>query len=225
DVWVRRWALYLTLFVAGAAIAIDLTVLLTSFLNGESMTVAFLLKVLVVLLVAAIGFMHFLADLRGYWAANPKFSRYVTAGVAVLGILTVAAGFLILGTPQQARLMRLDENKITDLQNIQYQIVSYWQAKQALPQSLTDLNDSISGFSAPNDPQSNQPYEYKVNGPHSFSLCANFNGVSQGNGSEQSYAKPYGVLQDNWAHTGGYICFERTIDPARYPANKPTPVQ
>jgi len=219
DVWVRRWALFLTLFVAGAAIAIDLTVLLTSFLNGEEMTTPFLLKILAVLLVAAAGFMHFWADLRGYWAANPKLSRAVSAGVAVLGVVTIVAGFLILGTPQQARLMRMDENKVQDLQMIQSQIVNYWQAKQALPQSLDDLNDSISGFSAPNDPETNQPYHYKVNGTNSFSLCADFNGTSHN--MDYSYAKPYGGLQENWSHTAGHICFDRTIDPTRYPANQP----
>jgi hypothetical protein len=62
EVWVRRWALFLTLFVAGATIAIDLIVLLTTFLNGEELSARFLLKVLVVLLVAAAGFMHFWAD-------------------------------------------------------------------------------------------------------------------------------------------------------------------
>jgi len=63
EVWVRRWALYVTLFFAGATIATDLIILLTTFLNGEDITMAFVLKVLVVLLVAAAGFMHFLADI------------------------------------------------------------------------------------------------------------------------------------------------------------------
>ena len=38
EIWVRRWALFLTLFVAGATIAIDLIVLLTTFFRGEALT-------------------------------------------------------------------------------------------------------------------------------------------------------------------------------------------
>ena len=227
DIWVRRWALFLTLFVAGAAIAIDLIVLLTTFLNGEELSVRFLLKVAVVLLVAAAGFMHFWADLRGYWTANPKLSMRVSIAVGVLVVATIVSGFFILGTPGQARLVRIDENKVQNLQMIQSQIVSYWQAKQTLPQSLEDLNDSISGFSAPTDPQSHQPYVYEVTGTYSFRLCADFNGPSQA--GADSYARPYDMEgQDNWSHTVGYTCFDRTIDPARYPANqpiKPVPAQ
>src|SRR3989344_4447549 len=52
DIWVRRWALILTLFVAGIAIAADLITLLTTFLNGEALAAAFLLKGLIVFLVA-----------------------------------------------------------------------------------------------------------------------------------------------------------------------------
>src|SRR3989344_1780112 len=77
EIWVRRWALFLTVFVAGATIVVDLIVLLTTFLSGESLTAAFMLKVLVVLLVAGAGFMHFLADLRGYWIKEPAKARMV----------------------------------------------------------------------------------------------------------------------------------------------------
>lgn len=223
DIWVRRWALFLTLFIAGAAIAVDLIVLLTSFLNGEELTVRFLLKVALVLLVAGTGFMHFLADLWGYWTKNPKLSLRVSIGVGVLGIVTIAAGFVILGTPYHARQVRLDENRISDLQNIQYQIVSYWQTKQMLPQSLTELNDSISGFSVPADPQTNMPYEYQTTGTYGFKLCATFTANGQDRYGSRPQAVPYGVdAQDNWAHDAGHVCFDRTIDPTRYPpTNQP----
>ncbi len=91
EIWVRRWALIFTLFVAGVAIAVDLITLLTSFLSGEALTTAFLLKVLLVLLVAAGVFMHFIADLKGYWAQFPARRRYVSIGVAILAIVSIIA--------------------------------------------------------------------------------------------------------------------------------------
>ena len=54
DLWVRRWALYFTLFVAGITIVVDLITLINYFLNGD-VTTRFVLKVLVVLLVVGGG--------------------------------------------------------------------------------------------------------------------------------------------------------------------------
>ena len=104
EVWVRRWALFLTLFVAGATAVGDLIYVLYTFLNGTDLTTAFLLKASVVLLVTALVFMHFLADLRGYWTQHLKRSRYVVLGTLVLVVISIGAGFFIVGTPGQARL-------------------------------------------------------------------------------------------------------------------------
>ncbi len=228
DIWVRRWALFLTLFVAGASIAVDLIVLLTSFLNGEAITTAFILKVVVVLGVAAIGFMHFWADLRGYWTANPKLSMRVSIGVAVLGVVTIAAGFLILGTPYHARQLRLDQAKIDDLGSIQAEVFSYWTSTGKLPQSLDAINDPLNGYQVPTDSQSGAKYEYQATGATSFQLCATFNQP----GSTDSYSRYIpapGYVESNqyanWQHGAGRVCFDRTIDPTRYPPKTNTPVK
>lgn len=216
DIWVRRWALFLTVFAAGATIVVDLIVLLTSFLSGEELSLAFLLKVLVVLLVAGAGFMHFLADLWGYWGKNPSKARMVNYATAVAVLLAIVAGFFIVGTPQQARLMRLDQQKVYDLQNIQSQIVTYWQQKQTLPSQLSEVNDPLYGMTVPVDPQTGAEYTYTRTSNSSFKLCASFNAASRG---ETSYAYPYDRYggDQNWEHGMGNVCFDRTIDPERYP--------
>jgi hypothetical protein len=221
DIWVRRWAIFLTLFVAGATIATDLIILLTSFLNGSDLTVAFLLKVVIVFLVAAAAFMHFIAEYRGYWDQYPSRVHMVGYATGVLALLTIVAGFFVVGTPAHARMMRVDADKVSDLQNIQSQIVSYWQAKQTLPKELADLNDSISGFRVPTDSQSGAAYTYEVTGAASFRLCADFNAASGVNSSSADRyvpTGPYGAEpRDNWTHNAGQVCFDRTIDPTRYP--------
>ena len=141
--------------------------------------------------------------------------------------MTVAAGFFIIGTPGQARLYRFDEQKVQDLQNIQYQVVYYWQQKQKLPATLADLEDPISGFMVPVDAQTGQAYPYKPTGALSFQLCAVFNAETRVNygANNRTMAVPApiggkpGVI-DNWQHSVGETCFDRTIDPERYP---PTP--
>ena len=224
DIWVRRWALYLTLFIAGITILGDLIALLNVFLAGEDLTTRFLLKVAVVFLVAAGTFMHFIADLRGYWTAQPMRANSVTIAVAIVGVLAVAAGFLIIGTPWQARHYRLDEQKVSDLQGIQSQIVTYWQQKAKLPSTLTDLNDSLSYYTVPIDPENGESYEYMATGAMSFKLCATFNDQSQNNlasGPTMPVAPGgYAAASDNWTHGAGRVCFDRTIDPQRYPPIK-----
>lgn len=220
EVWVRRWALFLTLFVAGTTVVVDLIVLLTTFLSGQELTTAFLLKVLVVLLVAAAGFMHFVADVWGYWAKNPSYARYVNYAVGLLVVLTIVAGFFIIGTPQSQRELRIDNERISDLQNIQYQIVNYWQQKESLPATLDDLRDPLSGAEIPVDPITNEPYKYKRNSPLDFSLCATFTTEGTDPYGARSIAKPVaygGVSSDTWNHGKGEVCFERSIDPERYP--------
>jgi Domain of unknown function (DUF5671) len=221
EVWVRRWALVLTLFLAGFMIAGDLIVLLTTFLNGDDITTRFLLKVLVVLLVGAVAFMHFIADLWGYWEQYPARARSVGYAAALLAVLTIIAGFFIIGTPQHARLVNLDNQKVSDLQEIQSDIVSYYQEKQMLPATLSDVNDPLSYTNIPNDPQSNEPYQYQATGTYSFNLCADFNAT----GNTPSYNAPIGTTVDNWAHGAGQVCFSRTIDPQRYPSINNAPIK
>ncbi len=229
EIWVRRWALILTLFVAGVAMAADLIALLTTFLNGEALTTAFLLKVLVIFLVAAGVFMHFIADLRGYWDAFPVRRRSVGAGAVILAIVTIIAGFFIVGTPAEARLARFDAQKVSDLQNIQSQVVYYWQAKQKLPATLDDLDNSLTPGPLPVDAQTGEAYGYQATGALSFKLCANFNAQSRINQSplfETRVAMPAAIdgkpgTRDNWQHGAGEVCFGRTIDPSFYPPLKP----
>ncbi len=221
EVWVRRWALFLTLFVAGVTIVIDLIVLLNTFLSGEEITVAFVLKVLVVLLVAGAGFMHFLADIHGYWERNTAYARYINWAVGVLVVATVAAGFFIIGSPQSQRILRIDQQRVSDLQTIQWQVVTYWQQKESLPATLSELNDPIAGFVVPVDPQTGAAYAYTRQSPLDFTLCATFG--AEGGYSDYSYARPVTAIPneakapDTWEHAAGEVCFDRSIDPERYP--------
>lgn len=216
DLWIRRWILVLTVFVAGAAVVGDLITLINYFLGGD-ITMRFVLKVLVLLLVAGGVFLHFLADLRGYWTANPSYARMVGYGAGVVVLLSIIAGFFIMGSPTQVRLYRFDSQKVSDLQNIQWQIVNYWQQKQALPNNLADLNDPISDWDEPKDPQTEQAYRYEKTGDLTFKLCATFNADSKEAQYERMPSSAIGAIEGNWDHGAGEVCFDRTIDPERYP--------
>jgi len=59
----RRWLTYLTLFLASATLLGDITTLIYSLLGGD-LTIRFVLKILVVALIAGSCFTYYLLDLR-----------------------------------------------------------------------------------------------------------------------------------------------------------------
>ncbi len=225
---IRKWLIFLTLFLTGIAIVTDLIVLVNSFLGGE-LSSRFLLKVLVILVVAGFVFGYYLWDLRrsnGTGAGKPKM---FAIGAGALVVVSLGIGFWIMGSPGSQRLIGFDLQKVNDLQNIQYQIVYRWQREAGVPSNLGQLNDSISGFVAPLDAQTGEPYEYKKVSDLAFELCATFNKESNDSLDKammrsvpvQNIKGVYGPVEtDNWKHGVGRVCFSRTIDPKLYPVNK-----
>src|SRR3989338_450111 len=218
DLKIRRWLLYLTLFVAALVIIGDLVALLLNFLNGE-LSIHFVLKVIAVLFIASSVLAHYFSELRDKpfsWIGIFDKLFIVLVGVSVV------AGFWIAGSPAQQRAIRFDEQRVSDLSTIQYQIIDYWQRKKSLPQSTSDLTDSIGGFVIPKDPESRTDYGYTVKGSLSFELCAIF-ATSNSDGSlGKNRAVPMpayygGTESSNCAHGQCMTCFERTIDPDLYP--------
>ncbi len=223
---IRKWLTFLTLFITGAIVAGDLITIIYYFLDGRDLTASFLLKALSLLVVAAIIFIYYSQDLRERISSGQR--KIWLAAALLLTIGAIVSGFSVIGSPSSQRLARLDQQKVNDLQNIQWQIVNYWQSKQKLPQNLTDLNDSISGQIIPIDAQKGMPYEYSTEGTLSFKLCANFNREGPINGYSPEFVQPAQPAtyqkaasgpKENWRHSAGYVCFDRTIDPDLYPPN------
>jgi len=217
DLRIRKWLVYLTLFIAALTIITDLIVLIYTFYGGE-ITTRFILKVLVVLAVAGMVFGYYLWDLRRGTRPS-KLPRQAAWGTGVLAAVAIIAGFFLAGSPAQQRQVRFDEQRVSDMQQIQSQLINYWTQKSALPTSLNQLNDSISGFTTPTDPVTHQPYAYTVKDPHSFELCATFAMSDQASPAGPA-SVPQGAYQDSWNHGAGRTCFNRTIDPQLY---KPAP--
>lgn len=207
ELGLRKWLIYFTLFVTGAALIVDLITLLNYFLGGE-ITTRFILKVLAVLVVSGLVFGYYFNELRP--ARRERCGRRMALVSTLLVLLALVGGFWLLGSPRTQRLIRLDEQRVNDLQSIQWQIINYWQQKGKLPASLTDLNDPLANFVPPLDPGTNLAYRYQKGEGRSFQLCANFNLASR------SMTKP---VSDNWQHGAGETCFDRSIDKELYPVN------
>jgi len=212
---IRKWLIYLTLFVAALVVVGDLVAVINDLLGGNT-TARFILKALSILLVAGFVFGYYLDDVRREAPSN--LGKYFAWASAALVLTAIIGSFFIIGSPNSARLIQYDQQKVLDLQGIQGQIINYYQRKGVLPALLSDLTDTISGYSVPIDPQTKLNYEYNVQDitKLSFELCATFNksGIDQ-------YSTPIpmsvGNINENWPHGTGRVCFERTIDKQLYP--------
>lgn len=244
DEIIRKWVIYIILFLSALVIVIDLVTLVRYFISGE-ITNRFILKVITALIVAILVGVYYILLLQ----AGGRKTGMIFGGVGILlVILAVGYSFAIMGSPAKQRLLRLDDRRIGDLQNIQYQIINFWQQKEKLPQDLPELADPLSGYSLPVPPEfeKGEKYEYSVLSPLKFELCATFalpmpkgwreysKGVmpmpymeSPGRDVAVSYPYPYpGGVNESWDHQAGRTCFERTIDKDLYPPYpKPLPVQ
>jgi len=222
----RHWLTALTLFAAALIAIGDFVAVVYSFLQGE-LTTRFLLKAFVVFVIvgAVMWYEHW--EFRRTIGGRPPTSILALRwGSGLVVLAAVIAGFMVIGSPFTARRSRLDAQRASDLQNIQAQAVDYWQRTRSLPASLDALADSISGYTAPRDPETAQSYEYRTTAALQFELCATFQTdtttrVGQAPKPAQPYRGPYDASLENWAHGAARTCFSRTIDPARYPTRSP----
>ncbi len=142
--------------------------------------------------------------------------KYFVYLIILVVTASVVTGFFIVGSPKEQRLYRFDEQRISDLQTIQSEIINYWQGKEKLPAELSVLRDDIRGINIPKDPASGAEYIYEIRGSESFALCATFDRPSSSQ-SELKVPRPVEPYQaQNWEHEAGYVCFGRTIDKDLY---------
>ena len=238
DELIKKWVIYIILFLSAVVTMVDLVALIRYFISGE-ITTRFILKVVVVLVTALIVGKYYIFELwdNKVFGFNFKSGPIFSSISAVLVVGAIAYSFSIMGSPTTQRLLRLDDRRIGDLQNIQYQVINYWQQKEKLPTKLSDLSNPISGYSLPVDPEfeKGNAYEYLIKDKLKFELCATFalpiqkgwKEYSKGGGimpimnySERDMAAisyPYGGLDESWEHKSGRACFERIIDKDIYP--------
>lgn len=233
---VKKWLIYIVLFLSSVVAIVDLVTLVKYFISGE-VTTRFVLKVLTVLVVVGLASYYFISILRAKGEFDRKFSILwgSISGVLVLG--AVVWSFTIMGSPMEQRKLRLDDRRVGDLQNIQYQVINYWQQKEALPKDLEALKNPLTGATLPVPPEfeKGEVYEYNVKSKMTFELCATFalpmpqgwqeyGGkvipypmMNYGEDMAVSYPYPGGGTNESWDHEAGRTCFERTIDPDIYP--------
>jgi hypothetical protein len=212
---VRKWLLYLTLFVAGSTVAGDAVSLVWSYLQGD-FTLRFLLKVVTILVIAGSAFFYYLRQLHG----DPRgIGRWVGRVMVGLSVVVLVVGLVIAGSPATQRKLQRDQQRISALQGIESQLIYFWQSKQQLPVNIDGLRDqTIGGYIPPNDPVTGKSYEYRAVGAMSYELCAVFDLPSR-DFVDTSVPARIPAQVSSWTHGEGRQCFTGIIDPQLYPVN------
>jgi len=202
---ITRWLVYLSLLVAGAVMLTDLVVLIMYFLEGE-ITKRFLFKVFALLLVVGSAFHYYILDIRGYFIKKKDVALYFAMGATVMVIAALLYGFGNIETPEVVRQMRMDENQVTDLQDMQWKIESYFNTNQALPE---DIATAYGRLALPVAAEGMPAYEYIVKDETSYELCATFTHPSAS--AAEKYNLSIVDANFNWEHSSGEWCFTRTV--------------
>ncbi|MFA6300767.1 MAG: DUF5671 domain-containing protein [Candidatus Paceibacterota bacterium] len=211
NVGIRKWLTYITLFVSGFALAGDLVTILYYFIDGRDITTGFILKILVVLMVSLSIFFYYIYDVMG--KSNAKFRRIWTIVSAIIILLCIVWGFSVLGSPRTQQLLKYDEQKINDLQNIQNAVQNFYSLKGTLPKDFVELSTQENHFINTEDPQNKKPYEYETTSNTTYNLCAEFNKEL----TKDAYVASFGPYGGNtWLHGAGRYCFAETINPNIY---------
>ncbi|MEK7479577.1 MAG: DUF5671 domain-containing protein [Patescibacteria group bacterium] len=224
---VRKWLVYLTLFITALIIIGDLVRLIFEFLEGE-LTPRFILKFLSVLAVAFAVFWYYLQGMRDRewkifgWNAKKIF----VWKVIIIVLALIVAGVLVVDSPKEEQMYRLDERRTQDLQNVQNYVLEYWKKENTLPETIAALPIEAKDeeFDPRKDPKTKEEYGYEVRAENTFALCAMFEKETRGKGAYPypermapvpvDFEKPqpqYYIENSDWTHEVGEKCFERKI--------------
>ncbi len=126
--------------------------------------------------------------------------RHVLAVVAVaLVAAAVVYGLVLAGPPRDERERRLDQRRTQDLQSIGRAIDLYWTRHGHFPMRVATLTDT-SVLDILHDPDTGQPYEYRVLTDSTFELCGIFT---------TEWSSPAGNVF--WSHPPGRACFNLEV--------------
>lgn len=126
---------------------------------------------------------------------NPLTFDRIFAGLATTAVLAgTVAGFWVLGTPGQQRLIMADQQRLEDLSAIANTL--YWRSQEQNDYALPDV---LSSDDLREDPITRERYDYRKIDDSNYQLCANF-------ATDSDTHKL--ASQQNWQHPQGAYCFE-----------------
>lgn len=204
---VRQWTSYVFLFLISAVAIGDLITVLLYVINGD-FTIRFALKSATILLITGWIVFYLIKELRSSNALSLSFLPRTMGLISGLVIIaSVAGGFAIVDSPMLARKKSFDARRLSDLQQIQMAVRTYYQTNDKPPQTLEELLDGRMVVDRTiQDPMTGEVYSYRPLEDDQFEVCAIF--ATDNRDDERALGfpvwAPYGQL---YSHGVGETCF------------------
>jgi hypothetical protein len=155
---------------------------------------------------------YYYQDAKGHWNTHEGTSKLFALGATAATVAVLALGFTNSDSPAKVREMKIDNQQISDLNDMQYRIEDHYRLNSALPKEVATV---YVGAPAPKAVEGRASYEYKVVDGDTYELCATFAHPSRSSalgpaaysGVDTMLTNPY----NNWDHGAGKTCFERTV--------------
>ncbi len=205
----RKFFIYLTLFLVSIALIADLITLINYYLDGE-LTLRFGMKVLTVFVVAMGTGSYWLYQLKRDPTSPP--SKSVATIGAVVFLAVAILGFVLSGSPSVRREEKIDEQHVSNIQNMVSAINNFWAMNAKLPLTISELM-KVSDYPLSLNPVTNAVYEYKVLDSKNYELCADFYRATSTDAAKPQYSAPY---QQFYNHPAGHHCYQFEMKD-RYP--------
>jgi len=210
---ITKGLIYLSLLVGGLVLLGNLVAVIMGFLEGE-LTSRFLLKALAVFVVTGAAFFYYIKDAQGYWLTRPKQSSVCAATAATLIIAILIAAVAYIPSPSTVREMKADNEMLSALQNIHWQIQDSYQKNEQLPVTVVD---AYGEFDRLPDTSQLANYTYTVDSETTYTLCTTFNHDSNELNDRYYYREMMSVdnsiswKNNDWNYKAGEWCFEREV--------------
>lgn len=126
----------------------------------------------------------------------------IAYGAVAVVVAAVVGGVMLIGSPSSQRILRFDEQRVSNLRSLSSAIEIFAARHAALPQDLDALlADPTVYAQSTRDPETGSPYAYRIINAQSYELCAEFGAAS----ADATY------VPDGFRHPEGHHCFTFTI--------------
>ncbi len=214
DSQIRKWLTYFIILVSALIILGVFISIINNFLAGE-LNLKFFLKALSMLIISGLVFSYYFHDIK---TEDRDLSKKMRKIFFLLSIILIGAAFIsvwfFIESPKEARMRRLDQNLLTNINVLENAVNSFYVDKGILPEDINEIKNTNYYFEQNSfiDPETGAPIEYKKTGDKSFELCATFRISSDPNDvNSRSVAKPIYGLSERNSYEAGYNCLKGNL--------------
>ncbi|WP_417449870.1 hypothetical protein [Kordiimonas sp.] len=138
------------------------------------------------------------------------FGKVFLFAVTFFAAAVVVAGIMLIRSPGEMKLVKLDARRVNDLRQLSRMINAHHKDGGVLPASLAELSTAGRPRALLTDPVTGEAYAYQVASPLSYKLCAVFALSDHDEDPSELYGYSVGAPTD-WRHDAGPYCYELTV--------------